>query len=452
MTAREWWLRTDPPELRGWVAAVCLLVTFSIIALGIRAGTAWGAYEPPALYDQPAHGEQIIKKQSSDSKVSDDVSRWYMQLVGGQTGLLVAPQYQLSSVKVADAKQLEKVPNNNYLFVQLDILMRPRFASVTSLAEQQGCEEISGSSTNNMTCVFELEPKQNEYHVLQVMTYSDYWSMADPPKPKPTAPVLNGKNGYRVSTEKLEVTYDAGKTWVAVPDGVQRVLGDMNASTELWLEPSSYVITPQFTAFVGTERNSDGDGDDAELIYSWDSGKTWLTSRFGRGINAPTFISVVGDRIGVAYSFDAALTARGYVMVASTLTQLRADPQHAWQKIPQYTQYPTDLALAGWLNDTTVFVGKTDTLYMSADTGATWQKIAVPQEPGLEKKLGFYPFDTPTRMWQENGKYYLAVGQGSDADYARDGKIMEAVFSYNASDNSFTFVKEQPEPAPTSAG
>lgn len=76
---------------------------------------------------------------------------------------------------------------------------------------------------------------------------------------------------------------------------------------------SRYVITPQFTAFVGYDEGTHT----AQLLYSWDAGSTWLTSALGHGVQAPSYISVVGDRIGVAYGYGDTLGSVGYAMVAA---------------------------------------------------------------------------------------------------------------------------------------
>ena len=115
-------------------------------------------------------------------------------------------------------------------------------------------------------------------------------------------------------------------------------------------------------------------------------------------------------------------------------------------------QYPSNLTMAGWMDDVTICVGQTGSLHISSDSGATWRALGVPEEPGLESRLGYNPFDTPTRTWVEDGVAYLAIGQGEDADYAPDGAVVEAVFSYDIVDGAFAFLREQAAPTPTLAG
>lgn len=435
------------------IIIVCAVVFAVLVAIGVRLGTWWHAYTVPSMTGQ------TIARASSDSTVTDDVSQWYSQWMGRQKEIGVAPQYQLRSVHVRDVQRLPGVASRydesdgRNIYVQLDATVWARFASMQRVTDVPGCQTYGVESGINESCVFELEPQRDGYRIAQVMEPIAYQRLAHPEEfektePDPTAPVLDGHNGYRLSQERLEVTYDGGTTWHEVPDGVERIVGGINANTTLWLEPSMYVITPRFTAFVGYD---DG-AHTAELIYSWDAGSTWLTSVVGTGVQAPSYISVVGDTMVAAYGYGVAAGSVGYAMAASTLSALRAHAEGVWRNVPMFMQYPSNLTIAGLVDDTTVLVGQTGSLHVSSDSGVTWRALGIPKEPGLEDKLGYYPFDTPTRVWTENGTSYLAIGQGDDADYTLDGAIMEAVFSYDPAGDTFAFVRERPAPAPTLAG
>lgn len=522
-------------------AVICVLLV--VVA---RLLTWWKAYSVPDPTGQivPQRATQSSAEPSEgaseESSVSDDVAQWYVEWVGRQSQIGVAPQYQVSSVDVREATQLPGISSqygesagdsgeksndssgeesvgqstgkNDDLYVRIDATVYPRFSSLERISENGApdCQTYRMESGINESCVFRLEPQTDGYRIARVMPPIIYERAAHPEQfektdPDPTAPVLDGNNGYRLTKEKLEVTYDAGVTWREVPDGVARVVGAVNANTELWLEPTSYIITPDFTAFVGY----DDDSHAAQLLYSWDSGATWLTSTLGTGEQAPSYVSVAGDRIAVAHGYGRALGSTGYVMVASTLTELRGEGGSAdgggagadgsaeadgsdgtsgteadggagteggasavWRSVPLYMQYPSNLTTMGWTDDTTVFVGQSGSLHISQDSGATWRELPLPKEPssgsggssadgsgnnrtdsqGSAGDLDYNPFDTPTRVWVQDGVTYVFIGQGDDADYAPDGEIKEAVFAYDAASDSFTFIDEQTAPGPTSAG
>lgn len=437
------------------VSTVCAVVACLLAGVGVRLMTWWHDFKMPSM------AGQVVARVSEDSPVSDDVAQWYGRWMGRLREIGVAPQYQLSSVQVGEVRQLPGISAEyddsagRNIYVQLDATVRPRFAWLERVSGLHGCQMAGSGSKINESCVFELEPQEDGYRIVRVMEPIAYQWVADPEQfeksePDPTDAVLDGENGYRLSMDALEVTYDGGATWHEVPDGVARIVGDVNANTELWLETTSYVIAPDFTAFVGYDDASH----QAQLVYSWDAGSTWLTSPLGTGMQAASYVSVAGDCIGVAYGYDAALGSVGYAMVSSTLSDLRADgaSASAWRKVPMYMQYPSNLTMMGWTDDATVFVGQAGSLHVSSDGGATWRKVALPKEPGLADRLGFDPFDVPVRVWVQDGTTYLAIGQGDDADYAPDGTIVEAVFSYDAASDAFAFVREQAAPVAVSAG
>ena len=63
---------------------------------------------------------------------------------------------------------------------------------------------------------------------------------------------------------ELFVTYDAGESFVEVPDGYEKVCGKPNGGYDERLEDGSYLISPDFTAFLGF------DSEGTVLIYSED--------------------------------------------------------------------------------------------------------------------------------------------------------------------------------------
>lgn len=154
------------------------------------------------------------------------------------------------SVELVRIRTVQRLPNiasrydqsdGRNIYVRLDATVRPRFASIQRITDVHGCQTYAVESGINESCVFTSEPRQDGYRIAQVMEPIMYQRLAYPEQfektePDPTAPVLDGRNGYRLSKERLEVTYDGGTTWREVPDGVARIVGGINANTTLWLE------------------------------------------------------------------------------------------------------------------------------------------------------------------------------------------------------------------------
>ena len=75
----------------------------------------------------------------------------------------------------------------------------------------------------------------------------------------------------------------------------------------------------------------------------------------------------------------------------------------------------------------------------------------IPEAEEITERLGFNPFDTVEKMYEEDGILYAVVGQGDDGDYVKDGKLREAL--YQSEDGStFSFVEVISDDTPEAAG
>ena len=88
---------------------------------------------------------------------------------------------------------------------------------------------------------------------------------------------------------------------------------------------------------------------------------------------------------------------------------------------------------------------------MTEDNGASFQEIVIPEAVEVTAGLGFNPFDTVERMYEEDGILYAVVGQGDDGDYVKDGKLAEELYQ-SQDGKTFTFVEEIADDTPDQAG
>ena len=90
-------------------------------------------------------------------------------------------------------------------------------------------------------------------------------------------------------------------------------------------------------------------------------------------------------------------------------------------------------------------------MLVTLDGGDTFQDIVLPETEEIADELGFDPFDTVEKMYEEDGILYVVVGQGEDGDYIRDGKLAEALYQSEDGVN-FSFVEEIADDTPEQAG
>lgn len=73
--------------------------------------------------------------------------------------------------------------------------------------------------------------------------------------------------------------------------------------------------------------------------------------------------------------------------------------------------------------------------------GASYEIYDLPQYEAIISKLGYNPYDTLERMYQEEDTVHMVIGQGDDGDYVRNGNLLTGLFA-SQDGIHFSFVKE----------
>ena len=209
-------------------------------------------------------------------------------------------------------------------------------------------------------------------------------------------------------------TYE-GESFVEVPDGYEKVCGKPNGGYDERLEDGSYLISPDFTAFLGF------DSEGTVLIYSEDQGTSWNQSRItNRGYKANTFLSRNEGGYAAVFAVDRALGNDYYGTWMS-------DDLKTWTLISTEDQVMSNVSAAFWADDQTgcYAAGQEQSVfYRTTDRGTTFREIPLPQATEAVEKLGFNPFDQVERFYIEDGMWYMVIGQGEDGDYADNGQMI----------------------------
>lgn len=413
--------------------AAAILIGAIILMGGIRE-VIWHQYKVP---------ETVGSVLTSDSTDQESVSReWFRLYTEKLMGFSVPYDYRIVNAQITRTELLTGAPDE---YVQIDYKIR-----VASDNNQ-----IRG----NLELISTDIPRV--YHGQMVLRFSrpgeHIWKLEEKMRPveyqirtpgfqqemqEPQTEHFNMKTDepmtYYIKDETLYVTYDSGETFVEVPDGYETICGDGNGRYNELLLENSYIITREFTGFL-----SSGAGG-AALLYSTDMGQTWEESRIGEmGNHANTFLSKTQSGYYVTFSVDRSLGTDYYLTFFS-------EDLASWDEIALPRDIMTNLDCAFWSdNDYGYYPAGDGTFYLAKGRGAAYQEVPYPEPQEIVERLGFNPFDTMERMYQKDGITYMVVGQGDDADYAKDGKIMKALYQSVDGEN-FTFVEEmndEPEQA-----
>ena len=244
---------------------------------------------------------------------------------------------------------------------------------------------------------------------------------------------------YYIQDETLYVTYDGGETFQEVPDGYEKVCKETNDTYDELLDDNSYIVTEEFIGFIGyTDQGT-------ELIYSEDQGGTWQESLITEnGYKAASFLSRQNGVCYVTFATDRALGSDYYGSWWS-------EDLNTWTYITTGDMPLSNLTCVYWASDGTGYYARGELLYRMEGREGGLEELTWPEAVEVTESLGFNPFDSIDRFYEEDGVLYMVVGQGSDGDYVKDGKLSEALYQ-SADGVTFTFVKEIADDTPEEAG
>ncbi|MFP3886723.1 sialidase family protein [Priestia filamentosa] len=240
--------------------------------------------------------------------------------------------------------------------------------------------------------------------------------------------VENREMNYTLEKDKLQVTYNGGKSWVKVPLEVDQLFkGDYSGSKDTLID-GSFVISPEKTAFVFVE-----DGMEAEqvsILYSNNKGKTWKTSRISE-----EFASVRLRTIGFTSKKDGYLILtydRTMGFEAHTVFKTN-DGGATWKKagsVPDVSNHVTD---GTFINDKLGFLSfgtknelnkeGSPYLFRTGDGGKTWSEVELPMPPEYQ---GIFVVAEPPTFDGSQGT--LLVNQGPSGDY-QGGNVLARFIS-----------------------
>ena len=399
---------------------VGLWLSISVSALISRS--VWSVFRPPELIGEKAVGIDI-------ENIGIRVTEAYFEKLKGWK---VPYDYRIIEAKLERVEILKELEED---YVQLDYKVRAASAcsQVISNLGLVGAEELY---TYYWQTVLHFEKKDGIWTVDKRMRPVEYQlqspSMIEEFKRQQTQHYkmqTNKEMGYYIRDGVLQVTYDGGETFKEVKDGYEMVCITPNGTYDELLMENSYIVTPEFTAFVAYPEEG------VSLLYSTDEGSTWKTSKISdMGYRANTFVSKSESKYYVTSAVDRTGGSDYYVTFVS-------EDLKTWTRIHQPEWMYSNLSCVYWNNADVGYYAKGDLCYMSKDGGNSFSQMQIPMAEEIVSKLGFNPFDTIEMMYEENGITYMVIGQGDDGDYAKDGKIIKALFR-SEDGEIFTFAEE----------
>ncbi len=369
--------------------------------------------------------QEIVGSTVSDQEtISEATKAWFNDYIENLKGWQVPFDYRVRNASILGVEVLEED------YVQIDYNIET-YSDNTEIVENLSLISIGLRYEYNGQLVLKWENNQNTWTIVDSMMPVQYQIQnSDFNEENQTVHYsldLDKEETYYIREGVLYVTYDNGNTLIEVPNGYEQVCRMPNDSYNENLADNSYIISAEFTAFVGYQ------SDQIVLLYSVDQGNTWLESAItAEGYHANTFVSESKDRYYVTIAIDKALGNEYYVTYVSS-------DLNTWEILDIDSFYSTNLDCIYFSNENIGYISGNNLKYYIYDGEIEEMTLEEPIE--VVERLGYNPYDTISSIYEENNILYMVVSQGDDADYMMDGHIMKAL--YMSSDGrSFTFVEE----------
>lgn len=391
----------------------------------------WNRFTPPKTI-----GSSVASAANNPDKIG---RQWFYEYFDQLKGWTVPYDYRIISARIDNTEVLTDL---NEPYVQID------YTVYVASANEQIIQnlELAGTDTRRKyigQMVLCFEKDRDGLYTLkdkirpvqyQIMT-PDLQQEIRKPQTEHYKIHTDSPMTYYIEDQVLYVTYDSGKTLIEVPDGYERVCSTGNGYYNELLNDNSYIVSEEFTGFIA----------DNDLIYSLDKGNTWKESRITDSQNIGNkFLSLTKNGYYVTIAVDRSLGTDYYASFFS-------DDLVRWTKIKSPDTGWTNLECSFWSDSDIGYYASGGNLFVTTDRGNTWQQAVIPEAFEITSDIGFNPFDTVEKMYEEDGNIYLFLGQGDDGDYMKDGRL--AVALYRSEDGiHFTFIKETSDNTPDAAG
>ncbi len=237
--------------------------------------------------------------------------------------------------------------------------------------------------------------------------------------------------GYSLQHDKLNITYDNGKTWITVPVDKNHLFEGEYQGNEQQLIDQSFILNEDRAAFLYTE-GPDWDQKQIHLLYSLDQGQTWHDSVVTESFSTLRFRKV--DFLNENF---------GYIIVSGwrTMSQeystvfITRDGGKTWIETTN-SGVSRLIYDGGFVDEMTGFLSygvinpENPELYVTKDGGNSWSEATFHMP---EKFRGI--FVTAEVPFNEGDDLAVFVNQGPSGDY-QGGKVKGKFISQ---DNGITW-------------
>ena len=255
-------------------APLALKVALIIIAAVTVAGVATLGFIQARQGDMKFISRYTYIKKLSSAAVGsmtpkDEANQWFKEFIGQFTGTLVPSQQRLKDVKV---ESLDEKGDDGVRIV---------FSGVPSQLGSDYFAEwnpryVNGRMQCDWTMKMGIEEIDEGHDGIYIISMEDNVGDDRGGDQSPDTPGTDTENDfirYRITGTSLEVSFDDGGSYVTVPVDLKNL--PVKNGDEL--EPGSYCLMRDNTAFIMGGATINGEKVPAGVVYTNDRGESWIT-------------------------------------------------------------------------------------------------------------------------------------------------------------------------------
>ena len=211
---------------------------------------------------------------TDNMELTEEAKNWFDSFIGQHTGTLVPNDVRLKSLRTEDISVIDEDEG----------LVRIYFSAVPAADNPDYFSDWSPRYVNGrMYCDWAVklgikttESNKDGIYVLSIADNSNYVPDDNPDEPGESADYEDEFVQYRIRSSTLEVSFDGGDSYSAVPVDLKYLMvSDDDTSV---LEPGSFVLKQAVTAFVTGGATINGEKVPVSVIYTQDQGNSWVTT------------------------------------------------------------------------------------------------------------------------------------------------------------------------------
>lgn len=395
------------------------------------------------FYSRYTYVKEMPLNSTDSMNPEEEAENWIKSFLGQFEGTTIPPQERLSNVKIESVEMAD--PGEDTVRIRFS-------AGLADAGSDYFAEWNPAFSDGRMKCDWIVKlgvlTTENNKDGIYVISMSDNVKEAVVPvTEEPTQEKRDYFTEYKIDGGQLSVSFDGGESFVSVPVDLK----NLPLTAEDDLAEGSYYLSQENVAFLTGGATVNGEKIPVNVVYSGDSGATWVTSEVDSVFDVSYYyMNMFNEKEGVIVLGYAATATEEFSKIYYTF-----DGGETWQAkgsgprntpIKGVNFIDRDTGFFSYVHDSS----SPGNLYVTRDGASNFSAVSFPPQQldsdAGDKKWEEVYKEATVPVMNEEGVLEVFLTQGADGTY-HDGKTAAKYISEDKGINwkyveQTTFVSE----------